>query len=121
MSWLGRLGNAGRRTTRAVLFLAYYAKLFLLANAIVAWEIISPRSGLAPAVTLMPLRSRSPAEITCLAHLITLTPGTLVLEVGTDPPTLLVHAMHAADPERFRTQLGDLETRLLVVLRPKWE
>jgi multicomponent Na+:H+ antiporter subunit E len=114
---LGLLRGASRRAVRAVTFFGHYAKLFLLANAIVAWKIINPRSRLAPAVVLMSLASRSAIEITCLAHLITLTPGTLVLEVGTDPPTLLVHAIHAVDPDRFRDRLGELETRLLAVLR----
>lgn len=113
-----RLRRAARRGSRAIAFLGYFSLLFLRANLKVAWEIITPGSGLAPAVVWLPLHSRTPLEITSLAHLITLTPGTLVLEAAAAPPALLVHGMHAADPGAFRAELADLETRLLAVLRP---
>lgn len=113
-----RLRRAARRGMRAAAFVGYFSSVFLRANLAVAWEIITPGSGLAPAVVWLPLRSRTPAEITSLAHLITLTPGTLVLEASSAPPALLVHGMHAADPAVFLGTLADLETRLLAVLRP---
>lgn len=98
--------------------MGYFSLLFLRANLAVAWEIVTPGSGLAPAVVRLPLRSRSPLEIVSLTHLISLTPGTLVLEVATAPPVLLVHGMHAGDPAVFLAALGGLEDRLLAVLRP---
>ncbi|MEV5743875.1 Na+/H+ antiporter subunit E [Microbispora rosea] len=105
------------RLLRGARFLVYYTRLFLWANVIVAWEIVTPGSGITPAIVSLPLRARTPAEITVLAHLITLTPGTIVIEAGDDPPALLVHGMHAGTVEDFRSRLRDLETRLLAVLR----
>lgn len=114
-----RLERAVVRSVRTVAFLGHYGRLFLMANLIVAREIITPGRGLAPAIVELPLRSRTRLEIASIAHLITLTPGTLVLEVRVNPPALYVHGMHAADPNRFRAQLTDLENRLLAVLRPE--
>lgn len=105
------------RSIRTVRFLGHYTRLFLLANARVAWEIITPRSGLAPAIIELPLRSQTALEVASIAHLITLTPGTLVLEVRANPPTLWVHTMHAADLDAFRAELTDLEGRMLSALR----
>jgi multicomponent Na+:H+ antiporter subunit E len=113
-----RLRRAARRGARTVAFLGYYSLLFLRANLAVAWEIVTPGSGLAPAVVRLPLRSRTPLEIVSLAHLISLTPDTLVLEVAADPPVLLIHGMHAGDPATFLAGLTHLEDRLLAVLRP---
>ncbi|MFD1661721.1 Na+/H+ antiporter subunit E [Streptomyces caeni] len=115
-----RLRRAAVRCLRAPGFLGHFSRLFLLANVTVAREIITPGSTLAPAIVELRLRSRTPLEIAILAHLITLTPGTLVLEVRTrtTPPALFVHGMHAADPDLFLTRLGDLENRLLAVMRP---
>lgn len=116
---LRRLERAAVRSVRTVAFFGHYGRLFLMANLIVAWEIITPGRGLAPAIVELPLRSRTGPEIASIVHLITLTPGTLVLEVRVNPPALYVHGMHAADPNRFRAQLIDLENRLLAVLRPE--
>lgn len=112
------LRRAARRGSRTAAFLGYFTLLFLRANLAVAWEIVTPGSGLAPAVVRLPLRSRTPLEIVTLAHLISLTPGTLVLEVAAEPPALLVHGMHAGDPAAFLAGLTHLEDRLLAVLRP---
>lgn len=103
---------------RAVAFLAHYARTFLHDTLVVAWEIITPGSGLAPAIVELRPRGRTPAQRACLAHLITLTPGTLVVEVLDQPPAMLVHGMHAANTDLFRTQLADLDGRLMRVLRP---
>ncbi|MFH0241257.1 Na+/H+ antiporter subunit E [Streptomyces sp. HK10] len=112
-----RLRRTAVRCARAAVFLGHYGVRFLHANVTVAREILTPGSGLAPAVVEMRLRCRTPTETVALAHLITLTPGTLALEVRTEPPTLFVHGMHAADTDRFLGELGDLEGRLLTVLR----
>jgi multicomponent Na+:H+ antiporter subunit E len=116
-----RLGELTRHTTiraaRALAFLCYYIRLFLRANLVVAREIVTPGSTLAPAIVELRLRGRTPLEIASIAHLINLMPGTLVLEVRNRPPTLFVHGMHASDPDDFRRALTDLENRYLHVLR----
>jgi len=53
-----------------------------------------------------------------LANLLTLTPGTLSLDVSDDGRVLYIHAMFIDDPESFRRRIKDgLERRLLEVLR----
>lgn len=118
MTGAGGVRRAAVRAARAAAFLGYYGRTFLVANLTVAWEIVTPGSGLAPAIVELRLRARTPFEIVAMAHLVALTPGTLVIEVRTDPPTLFVHGMHAADPGELLDTLGDLERRLLTVLRP---
>jgi multicomponent Na+:H+ antiporter subunit E len=105
------------RAVRAAAFAGYFTLLFLRANAAVVWEIVTPRSRLAPAVVWLPLRSRTAQEITTLAYLINLTPGTLVLEASEVPPVLLIHGMHAGDPAAFLATLAHLEDRMLGVAR----
>ncbi|MBB1244150.1 Na+/H+ antiporter subunit E [Streptomyces durbertensis] len=117
----GALPAAFGRARRTTAFLLHYCYRFLKANAVVAWEVMTPGSGLSPAIVRMPLRSRSPLEITTLSHLITLTPGTLVVEVRHDPAVLYVHGMHALPTEKFLHSLHDLEDRMLHALRPASE
>lgn len=106
------------RTRRIVGFAIYFAWEFLLANVEVLREILSPRARSAPAIIAVPLRCRTSLEIVSLANLITLTPGTLTMEVAYEPATLYVHGMFVHDPAEFLASLHDLEARLLAVLRP---
>jgi multicomponent Na+:H+ antiporter subunit E len=57
-------------------------------------------------------------EITFLANLITLTPGTLSLDVSDDRSVLYVHGMFVEDPQQMREQIKNgFERRVLELLR----
>lgn len=117
----GLLRRAALRAWWTAVFAFFYFRFFVRSNVEVIVEVLTPGSGLAPAVVELPLHARNTAEIAVMAHLITLTPGTLVLEAREDPPLLYVHGMHVADPEGFLAELGDLEIRLLRMARPVGE
>ena len=115
------LGNATRRAGRLFAFAVYYLWQMVVANAVVAWELITPRLHIEPGIIALPLRSRQPRDVALLVGLITLTPGTLVLRISdladpSQPPVLHVHGLHARDPEVFRRSLHDLEDRMLAAL-----
>lgn len=61
--------------------------------------VLSPnmKRSLEPAIIAFPLRVKSDMEITLLANLITLTPGTLSVDVAEDRSVLYVHAISAPD------------------------
>lgn len=110
--------RVGVRTARILAFAGYFAYEFLKSNVLLLWEIVRWRPQAAPAIVAVPLRCRSTLETVFLANLITLTPGTLTLEVAVDPPTLYVHGMFAGDPDGFLAELRELEGRMLLALRP---
>jgi multicomponent Na+:H+ antiporter subunit E len=71
-----------------------------------------------PGIIAFPLDAKSDLEITLFANLLTLTPGTLSLDVSSDKKILYVHALYVKDADSFRSELKNgLEKRLLEVLR----
>lgn len=113
---------AGRETgdgrlRRTAAFLVFFLRELVVANLRVAADVVTRAHRSSPGLVVLPLRAASDLEITLLANLITLTPGTLSLDVSEDRRTLLVHAMFAADPDDVRRELAHLERRLLEVLR----
>ncbi|UOY02588.1 Na+/H+ antiporter subunit E [Blastococcus sp. PRF04-17] len=106
------------RARRVLAFAGTYAVHFLRANYTVAKEIVTPGDGLAPAIVTVPLRSRTRAETAAFMSLISLSPGTMVLAVSDDRTHLVVHGMHATDPDALRAELGELEEQLLRAWRP---
>ncbi len=82
---------------------------FLLAELVhsslqVAYGVLVPRSR-KPAIVCVPLDVRSDLEITLLANLITLTPGTIALGLARDRRHMLVHAMFAANDDALRRKI----------------
>jgi multicomponent Na+:H+ antiporter subunit E len=98
-------------------FLAYYAWELLKSNAVILYEILTPGLDMRPGVVGIPIRARTDLEITILANLITMTPGTLSLDISPDRRTLYIHALYIHDPEALRKDIQDnLERRVLELL-----
>jgi len=88
-------------------------------NLRVAYDVVTPRHRMRPGIIAVPLDARTDAEITLLANLLTLTPGTLSIDVSDDRKVLYMHAMYIhEDPEAVRRSIKDgFERRILEVLR----
>lgn len=82
----------------------------------VAVDVLTPTDRAAPQVVDVPLRLTDPRAITLLANGVSLTPGTLALDVVDG--SLRVHAMFADDVERVRAEIRRLEGPLLDLWGP---
>ncbi|MEM7075419.1 MAG: Na+/H+ antiporter subunit E [Pseudomonadota bacterium] len=77
----------------------------MLSSVAVTFDVLTPRHRAHPAIIEMPLDVQSDFGILLVTNLISLTPGTLSLDVSDDRKTLYVHAMFGDDPEAVRRQL----------------
>jgi multicomponent Na+:H+ antiporter subunit E len=77
----------------------------LLSALAVTLDVLTPRHRARPAIIEMPLDVKSDAGILLVTNLISLTPGTLSLDVSEDRRCLRIHAMFADDPEALIAQL----------------
>lgn len=87
----------------------------LESNLKLAWEILRPHPRLHTGIFAVPMRGRSDGVATIVANSITLTPGTLTVEVDRngDDVTLYVHGMFTHDVEAVRREVLQLESRAL--------
>lgn len=100
-------------------FAAFFLWEMIKANLQVAYYVISPRYKMRPGVIAVPLDVHTDMEITLLANLITLTPGTLSLDVSADRRVMYIHSMTLGDrADEFRRQIKEgFEKRVLEVTR----
>ncbi len=106
------------RFLRFIGFFFFFVWELLVANLRVAVEVLTPGFQMRPAIIAIPLDAESDLEITVLANLITLTPGTLSLDVSPDRKTLYIHAMHVDDVEQFRQDIKQrMERRVMEVFK----
>jgi multicomponent Na+:H+ antiporter subunit E len=103
---------------RLVLFIGFYLKALVLASLRVAHDALTPTHYMRPAMLAIPLEARTDFEILLLANLITMTPGSVSIEVSEDRRVLFVHAMYVEDPDAVRREIkASLERRVLELLR----
>jgi multicomponent K+:H+ antiporter subunit E len=71
----------------------------IVASALtVARQILGPEDRIQPGFVWVPLTIRDPYGMASLASIITMTPGTLSVDLSPDRRHLLVHALHLDDP-----------------------
>ncbi|PKA40307.1 Na+/H+ antiporter subunit E [Rhizobium sullae] len=107
------------RRARRVLSLAL---LFLKELALSAWTVartvLRPKMEIRPGIFAFPLTVERDLEITLLANLITLTPGTLSVDVSEDRRTLYVHALDCSDPEATKRAIASgFERKIMEAFR----
>lgn len=99
-------------------FFVFFMRELIKANIEVAYDVITPKFHMQPGIVCLPLSAQTDLEITLLANLISLTPGTLCLDVSDDRKVLYVHVMYLHDQETFVQSIKNgFEKRLLSIMR----
>ncbi|GAB4514696.1 MAG: Na+/H+ antiporter subunit E [Roseibium sp.] len=98
------------------------AILFVYELVLSAWRVavivLRPKIELQPGIIAFPLTVDRDFEITMLANLITLTPGTLSVDVSEDRKTLYVHCIDVPDPQGTIDDIKNgFERKILEVFR----
>lgn len=114
------LGDAryGIRAIRIVGLTVFFFKELFVSSVRVAIDVLRPNLTMTPALIAVPLELKNDGAITLLANIISLTPGTLSIDVAEDRSCLYVHAMYGDDPDAVRRSIKrDFERRILEVFR----
>ena len=98
--------------------IGFFGKELLVSNLRVLWDVVTPGHISRPGIIGLPLDARTDVEIMLVANLISLTPGTLSLDLSDDGRVLYIHVMFLDDIEATRKQIKQgLERRVLEVMR----
>jgi len=109
--WLRDVLTAHLPIKKPLALLGYSAivlKDIVVANFVVAKQVLGPNRNLQPHFLDIPLSVTHPTVISLFASTITLTPGTVSCELSEDGRSLRVHALHTPDPE---TEIAAMKNR----------
>ncbi|MDJ0769118.1 MAG: Na+/H+ antiporter subunit E [Ilumatobacter sp.] len=105
-----RDADVARVSLPATLWFGVYVLYKLVeSNVVLAWEIVTPRNRINAGVVAVPLRTESRMAMMTVANVITLTPGTMTIEVAGSPPVIYVNVLHLHDIEDVRRDLLRIE------------
>jgi len=101
------------RLFRVFRLFTFFLYELILSSIRVAWDVLTPTHLSQPAIIEMPLDVTSDFEIFLVANLISLTPGTLCLDVDRKRHRLIIHAIFASDPDQLVRELKEgMETKV---------
>ena len=106
------------RIPKAIMFVLYFLYKLLMANIQVAYDVITPRYFFRPGIIQYRMEAITDIEVNLLSTVITLTPGTLILDISDDRKVLYIHVMYLKDREHFISDIRNgYEKKLLELLR----
>jgi multicomponent Na+:H+ antiporter subunit E len=107
-----------KRVTTFASLPAYFLWELIVSSIKVLLVILTPGMPHKSGIIAYELKAKTDAEITLLACLITLTPGTMSLEISKDHRILFIHTMFADDPIELKQSIEQrLEKLVLEVMR----
>jgi multicomponent Na+:H+ antiporter subunit E len=106
------------RLINVIGFILYFLYELTKANLQVALDVLKPRFSMRPGIIKIPLHAKTDLEITLLANMISLTPGSLIIDVSDDKKVLYVHAIDIHDRDEYVRKIKTgFERRLLEIMR----
>ncbi|MCB5273461.1 hypothetical protein BJG92_00983 [Arthrobacter sp. SO5] len=109
---------------RAVPFALVFLAKVVAASFQVLYLAVAKGPRVLSAVIAVPLRSHSDLLVTATGHVISLIPGSLVVEVDRSTSTLYIHGVNvrdAADAAKLRKDVRDTEAGLIRIMGTKEE
>ena len=115
---IGTAGYFSRAARVLILVWTFFYELVLSAVRVAKIVCTPDLSTLQPGIIAYPLTVDRDFEITLLANLITLTPGTLSVDVSEDRKVIYVHCIDVPDPEETINDIRDaFERKILEAFR----
>jgi multicomponent Na+:H+ antiporter subunit E len=109
---------------RAVPFALIFLGKVVAASFQVLYLAVVRGPNVVSAVVAVPLRSHSDLLVTATGHVISLIPGSLVVEVDRSTSTLYIHGINvrnAEDAAKLRKEVRDTEAGLIRIMGTKAE
>ncbi|WP_339157719.1 Na+/H+ antiporter subunit E [Paenibacillus sp. FSL W8-0186] len=107
-----------RKVWAMIKLLVLFIKELFKSSFVVIGQVLSPKLNIRPGIFAYKTELTGDWEVTILANLITLTPGTLTLDVSREGSTLYIHAMDIDDVDKLCSDIrSTFEKAILEVTR----
>ncbi len=94
-------------------FIVFYIKELIISSCVLAYDVVRPRKSFKHGIVAVPIDIKSDTALLALINLVSMTPGSLVVDLTRDKKTLYVHSMYLDDAEEFKRKLKhDFERRI---------
>ena len=93
-------------------FVLFYLVKLVQSNIYMAYVILSPKMKTNPGFMEVPLRLRTSAGLLLFSSLISMTPGTLSVDISDDKKTMLVHVLLKDDDKKIHCEIDNIQKRV---------
>ncbi len=93
-------------------FVGFYLAKLVEANFYIAWDILTPGMKSTPGLIEFPLTIKSELGMLLFSNLVSMTPGTLSVDIYDDKSFCLIHILYLTDEEKVIRELTRIEKKI---------
>lgn len=101
-----------RKTYHFIAFMGLYLVKLISANIFIAWDILTPRMRTNPGIIEVEVNLASDFGILLLSNLVSMTPGTLSMDLDRERNKLLVHLLYMDKEEATKKEIDGIMRRI---------
>jgi len=106
-----------RRVFKIIVLILIFIREILSSSYVIMKQILTPQLKITPGIFKYETKLKGDWEITTLALLLTLTPGSVVMEVCEDGDVFYIHAMDLEESNALLRSLDKFERAIMEVTR----
>ena len=92
---------------KILLFALFYLKEVVACNFRVAFDVLTKKHYMHPGFVAIPVDDLNDRQLMILANLLSMTPGSVTIDIAYDKKHLFVHAMYIDDLEALRNEITE--------------
>lgn len=95
-----------------VTFILFYLSMLVKANLIIAYDILTPSLSIKPGFIKVPLTLKSNFGMLLFSNLLSMTPGSLSIDIADDKKTMLVHVLYQTTEEKMLKEFEGMQDKI---------
>lgn len=104
--------NLLKKIYYSIEFIGYYLLKLVQANLFIAYDILTPKMHIKPAFMEVPVSLKTDAGLLLFSNLLSMTPGTLSIDVSEDKKILYVHVLYYSSEELMQKDFNGMQEKI---------
>lgn len=93
-------------------FIGFYLFNLVKANLYIAWDILTPKIRMKPAFMEIPVRLETDFGLLLFSNLLSMTPGTISMDISEDKKTVRVHVLYYKTDEIMLNEFYKMQEKI---------
>ncbi|MFW6246016.1 MAG: Na+/H+ antiporter subunit E [Tangfeifania sp.] len=98
-------------------FVGFYLYNLAAANIYIAWDILTPKMRMKPAFMEIPVNLETDLGLLLFSNLLSMTPGTISMDISEDKKTVYVHVLYYKSDEIMLSDFSRMQDKINRITR----
>lgn len=98
-------------------FIVFYIIRLVQSNIYIAYDILTPKMHTNPGLIKVPITLKSDIALLLFSNLVSMTPGTLSIDITEDKKYLWVHVLYKKSEEGVLNNIQEIQERIIRIFK----